>query len=132
MDGWAGIDPYRPDYEKLRSLRRSVELMLQLESAVDDFLGEMLFPICTYRYPLDSSLELLELVPDSDVFLTRSLFDVPQKQASSSAKAVHLKKLSDAIAPPQSSGTKRTPSTRSCLSIRNPEVSRRCVLRASG
>lgn len=102
MDGWAGIDPYRPDYEKLRSLRRSVELMLQLESAVDDFLGEMLFPICTYRYPLDSSLELLELVPDSDVFLTRSLFDVPQKQASSSAKAVHLKKLSDANALPPS------------------------------
>ena len=27
MDGWAAIDPYRPDYEMLRSLRRSVELM---------------------------------------------------------------------------------------------------------
>lgn len=51
MDGWAAIDPYRPDYEMLRSLRRSVELMLQLESAVDDFLGEMLFPIHIYRYP---------------------------------------------------------------------------------
>ena len=101
MDGWAAIDPYRPDYEMLRSLRRSVELMLQLESAVDDFLGEMLFPIHIYRYPLDNSLEQLQLIPSSDVALTRDMFfNVQKKHDFSTAKATHLKSLSAPI--PQS------------------------------
>lgn len=64
-NGWAAIDPYRPDYEMLRSLRRSVELMLQLESAVDDFLGESYSLIHIYRYPLDNSLDQLQLIPSS-------------------------------------------------------------------
>lgn len=101
MDGWAAIDPYRPDYEMLRSLRRSVELMLQLESAVDDFLGEMLFPIHIYRYPLDNSLEQLQLIPSSDVALTRDMFfNVQKKHDFSTAKATRLKSLSAPI--PQS------------------------------
>lgn len=101
MDGWAAIDPYRPDYEMLRSLRRSVELMLQLESAVDDFLGEMLFPIHIYRYPLDNSLEQLQLIHSSDVALTRDMFfNVQKKHDFSTAKATRLKSLSAPI--PQS------------------------------
>ena len=59
MDGWAGIDPNRSDYKNIRSLRRSVELLLQLDHAIDGFLGEMLFPICVFRHPLTSSLDPL-------------------------------------------------------------------------
>lgn len=75
--------------------------MLQLESAVDDFLGEMLFPIHIYRYPLDNSLEQLQLIPSSDVALTRDMFfNVQKKHDFSTAKATRLKSLSAPI--PQS------------------------------
>lgn len=80
MDGWAGIDPYRSDYKNIRSLRRSVELLLQLDHAIDGFLGEMLFPICVFRHPLSSSLDPLR----------GQLFAPQKRNHPDSEKVVHL------------------------------------------
>lgn len=80
MDGWVGVDPYSSDYARIRSVRRAAELLLQLDSAVDDFLGEMLFPIRICRHPLDPSLEEL----------STQLFDTKQS-CWENAKVIHQK-----------------------------------------
>lgn len=56
MTGWLGMDPYQEDYAKYRKLRRSIELMVQLEESFTSLIGERLFPIITREQILDPSL----------------------------------------------------------------------------
>lgn len=56
MTGWLGMDPYQEDYDKYRKLRRSIELMVQLEESFTSLIGERLFPIITREQTLDPSL----------------------------------------------------------------------------
>lgn len=56
MTGWLGMDPYQKDYKKYRQLRRSIELMLQLEEEFTSLVGEHLFPIILREQELDRSL----------------------------------------------------------------------------
>lgn len=57
MTGWLGMDPYQEDYDKYRKLRRSIELMVQMEESFDALIGERLFPIITREQTLDPSLD---------------------------------------------------------------------------
>lgn len=57
MTGWLGMDPYQEDYDKYRKLRRSIELMVQLEESFTALIGERLFPIITREQTLDPSLD---------------------------------------------------------------------------
>lgn len=56
MTGWLGMDPYQKDYGKYRKLRRSIELMIQLEEDFTSLVGEYLFPIILREQELDLSL----------------------------------------------------------------------------
>lgn len=56
MTGWLGMDPYQEDYAKYRKLRRSIELMVQLEEDFTSLIGEHLFPIIPRELELDKSL----------------------------------------------------------------------------
>lgn len=56
MTGWLGMDPYQKDYAKHRKLRRSIELMVQLEADLASLIGEPLFPIIPRERELDQSL----------------------------------------------------------------------------
>lgn len=56
MTGWLGMDPYQEDYAKQRKLRRSIELMVQLETDLASLIGEPLFPIIPRERELDRSL----------------------------------------------------------------------------
>lgn len=55
-DGWAGVNPYSKDYDKLRGLRRAIEMMLQMEAYVDRQIGEAIFPIIQREYKMHESL----------------------------------------------------------------------------
>ena len=57
MTGWLGMDPYQENYSKYRKLRRSIELMIQIEADINALIGERLFPIITREQELDESLE---------------------------------------------------------------------------
>lgn len=56
MKGWLGVDSYERDYQKLRLLRNSVELMRQLEYYIDEQIGEWIFPVILREFPLHKSL----------------------------------------------------------------------------
>lgn len=56
MSGWAGIDPYDKEYIPSRGLRRSFELMKQMEAQIDSWVGECLFPVVIREEMLDISL----------------------------------------------------------------------------
>lgn len=56
MTGWLSMDPYQEDYSKYRKLRRSIELMVQIEEYINDLIGEPLFPIFVREQELDASL----------------------------------------------------------------------------
>lgn len=56
MTGWLGMDPYQEDYVQRRKLRRSIELMVQLEANLASLIGEPLFPIIPRERELDKSL----------------------------------------------------------------------------
>lgn len=57
MSGWAGLDPYDKDYGKSRMLRRSFELMKQMENCLNGWIGECLFPLIVREEELDASLK---------------------------------------------------------------------------
>lgn len=57
MTGWLGMDPYSEEYPRRRALRRSIELMAQIEAEITELTGERLFPIITREQELDTSLK---------------------------------------------------------------------------
>ncbi len=57
MSGWAGMDPHDKDYDKSRMLRRSFELMKQMEHCLNGWIGECLFPMIVREEELHASLK---------------------------------------------------------------------------
>lgn len=56
MSGWAGMDPYNKDYRRCSMLRRSFELMKQMEEYLNSWIGECLFPLTVREEELHSSV----------------------------------------------------------------------------
>lgn len=78
MSGWAGVDPYDREYVSSRGLRRSFELMKQMEAQIDSWVGESLFPVVIREERLDVSLRQADwdkkLAPHNELSMKKVLF----------------------------------------------------------
>lgn len=78
MSGWAGMDPYEDGYTDCRGLRRSFELMKQMESLLDSWVGESLFPVVIREEKLDITLRQenwdKKLAPHRDLQMRKTSF----------------------------------------------------------